>query len=1128
MLQARESTVSLIGAFVRHRNAANLLMTVLVLFGVFALVKLNTQFFPTITTSSITVSISWPGSSAEDVEANILAAVEPELRFLDSLDEVTSYAREGGGTISLDFIEGTDMQKALSDVEQAVSSITTLPDDADTPEVSFAAYYDNVARIALRGPFTEQALKIFAKDIRDDLIARGIDKVTITGMRDEEYLVEVPEENLRRLNLTVADIASRIEENSEDIPAGNLTGAVERQVRAVADTSDPMDIAKIAVKTFPSGEKVRLADIGSVERNLDDDDVLGLSRKDPAIELRIQRAENSDTLEASAIVKGYLEEIRPQLPQSLELVMYNVSADRVEGRIMLLVKNGLGGLLIVIAVLFLFLNARVAFWVAAGIPVAIMATLGIMWGLGQSINMISCFALIMMLGVIVDDAIVVGEHTATLSSRGEPPITAAILGANTMFWPIIAAGTTTIAAFGPILMLGDTMGQIMGVLPVVVIAVVIASLLECFFVLPGHLAHSLNSKPGWSWWRVIFVGAVPAVFLLTIAVADPASIAPWLKPLAASIGGLKQTFGFTFELALMVALFGLALALETLLMIIRQRKERMGLDHNDRGGFREAFDRGFAWFRDKPVQSFLRATFKYRYITVAVAISTLILSVGMMQGGRVGFTFFPSPESENIRASITFHSGISEQKARENIGLIEDALYEVASDLSGGDPNSLIEATFTTLGQSGNNRGDNVARLNVQLTSSEVRDVRTPTIVTAWRKAIPQKPELSRIAIQQTRGGPPGKDLDIRLTGTSLANLKEAADILQVALSGFPGVTGVEDDLPYGKPELVLALTDRGRALGFTVESAARQVRYAIEGAIPRRFAEGDEEITVKVRQTNNGEGLAGLRDLYLRSPDGEFVPMTEVVSLRDKQGYSLILRRDGKITVSVVADVDPDVTSRAEISSKLEESTLPNLQDLYNIDYTFDGRAKEQSAAFSDLMLGAVLAVAIIYLILAAVFASYTRPLAVMSIIPFGIVGAIVGHYLLGFKLTILSIIGLLGMAGILVNNSIILVARFEDRLSLGNSLEDAAVGASMDRLRAIILTSCTTIGGLSPLLFETSVQAQFLMPMAITVVFGLAASTLLVLVIVPALIGIGNDVSSFLSLRGGQGSDGHVEPAE
>ncbi|OKL42603.1 efflux RND transporter permease subunit [Pseudovibrio exalbescens] len=1128
MLQARESTVSLIGAFVRHKNAANLLMTVLILFGVFALVKLNTQFFPTITTSTITVSISWPGSSAEDVEANVLAAIEPELRFLDSLDEITSYAREGGGTVVLDFLEGTDMQQALSDTEQAVSAITTLPEDADTPEVTFAAYYDNVARIALRGPFSEQALKVFAKDIRDDLIARGIDKVTIEGMRDEEYLVEIPEEHLRRLNLTVADIAGRIQENTEDVPAGNLTGAVERQVRAVADTTQPEDIADIAVKTFESGEQVRINDIGQVRKALDDDDVLGLSRGNPAIELRIQRAENSDTLVSSAIVKEYLEEIRPQLPQSLELVMYNVSADRVEGRIMLLVNNGLTGLFIVVAVLFLFLNARVAFWVAAGIPVAIMATLGIMWGLGQSINMISCFALIMMLGVIVDDAIVVGEHTATLHSRGEPPVTAAILGANTMFWPIIAAGTTTIAAFGPILMLGDVMGQIMGVMPMVVIAVVIASLLECFFVLPGHLAHALNARPGWSWWRVIFIGAVPSVLLLSIATADPAELGNWLQPLARAVAGPTQTFGFVFDLALICAFFAIALAIETLLLKLRRRHALSGRSINERGRFREAFDRGFEWFRDHPVHVFLHATFKYRYITVAVAISTLILSVGMMQGGRVGFTFFPSPESENINASIYLHSGVSEEEARRNIGIIEDALYQVAADLSGGDPNQLIEATFTTLGKNGRNRGDNVARMGVQLTSSEVRSVRTPEIVSAWRAAIPDLPALSRLAIQQSRGGPPGKDLDARLTGTSLVELKEAADELQVALSGFPGVSGIEDDLPYGKPELVLSLTDRGRALGFTVESAARQVRSAIEGSVPRRFADGDEEITIKVRQAKDGEGLSGLRNLYLKSPAGEFVPMTEVVSLRDKQGYSLILRRDGKITVSVVADVDPEVTSRGEITAKLAETTMPALEDRYGIEYTFGGRAEEQRAAFSDLLLGAGVAIALIYLILAAVFASYTRPLAVMSIIPFGIVGAIMGHYLLGFKLTILSIIGLLGMAGILVNNSIILVARFEDRLETGDTLEEAAVGASKDRLRAIILTSCTTIGGLSPLLFETSVQAQFLMPMAITVVFGLAAATLLVLVIVPALIGIGNDVSRFLSLRGGSGRGGHPEPAE
>jgi multidrug efflux pump subunit AcrB len=497
-----------------------------------------------------------------------------------------------------------------------------------------------------------------------------------------------------------------------------------------------------------------------------------------------------------------------------------------------------------------------------------------------------------------------------------------------------------------------------------------------------------------------------------------------------------------------------------------------------------------------------------------VAIAAMVLAVGLVRGGRVGFTFFPSPEAENLTASIFFHAGIPEAEAIAGIGRIEQALKDAEADLTRDNGETLVEATYATLGRAGNNRGDNVANITVQLSRSEDRTVRTPDIVRAWRAALPAIPGTSRIAVAERRGGPPGRDLDVRLTGTSLQDLKAAAEELQEELSAFPGTSAVEDDLPFGKPELLVELTPRGRALGFTVESAARQIRNAFEGNIARRFAEGDEEVAVRVKQVFDADGTAALRQLSLRTPAGEFVPLTEVVNLTDAQGFSVILRRDGRTVVSVVADVDSTITSNNQIIAELTSEFLPALARKYGLEYSFAGRAEEQSNAFSDLLTGVMMAVAGIYIILAAIFGSYSRPIVVMSIIPFGIVGAIVGHYLMGFNLTILSMIGLLGLAGILVNNSIILVARFEERLSAGEALDSAAIGSSCDRLRAVLLTSMTTIGGLLPLMFETSLQAQFLLPMAITIVFGLATATALVLVLVPALVMIGDDIGRIVYL--------------
>lgn len=459
-------------------------------------------------------------------------------------------------------------------------------------------------------------------------------------------------------------------------------------------------------------------------------------------------------MKAAQIVDDYLAEISPQLPQSLELLKYDVRADAVKGRITLLVENGLTGLVLVVGILFLFLNSRIAFWVAAGIPVAMMATLGIMWLMNESINMISMFALIMMLGVIVDDAIVVGEHTATRQAMGDTPEDAAIIGASTMLAPIFAASATTIAAFLPILLISDVLGQIMGTLPVVVVAVVLASVIECFLILPGHLSHALGSRPGWSWWRVAIFAAAPAFFLTGLVTQPDLSVPPFLDVIDDPLRALKDAVGiFAFEVILIASCFFLAVAIETLLAALRRGKRR------DQGAerpslFRRGFDGGFNWIRDYPFRALVSAAVHWRYVTFAIAIAALILAVGLVRGGRVGFTFFPSPEAENLTASVFFHAGIPEEQAIEGILTIEKALKDAEANLTEGTDQSLVKATYVTLGSAGNNRGDNIASISVQLTLSEERTVRTPEIVRAWRAALPAIPGTSRIAIAERRGGP--------------------------------------------------------------------------------------------------------------------------------------------------------------------------------------------------------------------------------------------------------------------------------------------------------------------------------------------------------------------------------------
>ena len=1048
----------LIGAFARHPTAPNLAMVILILLGVFALDRLNRQFFPDFEVPMIVVTVAWPGASAEDAEANILDVLEPELRFIDNIEEVASYAREGSATITLEFSPTADMQKAQSDVEQAVSRVTTLPEDAEQPLISRATLYDPIADIRITGPFSERVLKGYAKKLRDGLLNAGIDSVVLTGARDEEIWIKVREEELRRLGLTLDEVARVVRENTQDQPAGILEGESELQLRAKSDRKTPEAIAELEIKSLPTGQKVLLRDVADVSTRFERNGVITVSQGQKAVGLRVQRALTADTLETMKIMKEYLAQSRAEYPPTLDIKVYNVRGELVEQRLGILITNGLQGLALVLIALFVFLNARVAFWTAAGIPVALLATLFIMWLSGQSINMVSMFALIMMLGIIVDDAIVVGEHASTLEDRGMPRLAASQQAAHIMFAPVTAASLTTAAAFLPMFFIADRIGDILRGIPLVVLAALLASLIECFLILPGHLRHGRASAKGPS---------------------------------------------------------------------------RM----------RRAIDGGVDFLRERLFSPFVRVAYDWRYTTVAVLIASFILALGMMAGGRVKFVFFPRLEPETILAAVNFAPGVPRDQQIAAVTRIEAALFEAEKALlerkkketsgTGGDSETeetnLVDASLAVLGKSGRSQGDNLAEISGQLTPSEVRSIRTNEVLREWRGRIPPIAGVERVAVFGQRSGPPGRDVDVRLQNGTIETLKAAAEELKQRLTAFAGVSAIEDDLPYGKQELVFTLTPRGRALGFTDATVGRQLRNAFEGAIATRFARGDEEITVRVSREQELAGIAALENVYLSTQDGTRVPLSEVVDIRERQNFALVRRSQGVRTVAVTADLDTDIATTEEILDRLEkDGIMAELAAKYGITYYYSGRAEERRDSFKDLRSGSLLALALIYIILAWVFASYAKPFAVMAIIPFGFVGAVAGHYIMGYDITIISMIGLLGLTGILVNDSIVLVSRLGQRLRAGDDLRSAAIGAAKDRLRAVILTSLTTIGGLTPLIFETSRQAQFLIPLAITIVFGLAGATVLVLVLVPALVGIGGDISALAGRITRLYTSPRTEPAE
>jgi multidrug efflux pump subunit AcrB len=1026
----------MIGIFARHPTAANLLMIMMLLAGVISITRQNTQFFPDFSIEFVTVVVVWPGASASDAEANIVEALEPELRQIDDVKNVLGTAKEGVGTIAVEFYPDADMQAGLSAVETAVAQVTTLPEDAEQPVIKRIVFYDTVSRILVSGPFPEASLKVIAKRFKEDLLARGIDKVTLFGARDEEIIVEVDQATLMRLDLTLADIAKVIGESSQDMPSGDTTGANEIQIRSIGLKTDAAGLRDIEIAARDSGERILLRDIATVRDGFDHGQPVGVRGGERAIELHIQRSVGNDALELAETVNAYIAEIQPTLPPTLRVEMYDVAASLIQERINLLLRNGLGGLVLVLGVLFLFLNARVAIWVAVGIPVALMAAMAVMLATGQSINMVSLFALIMMLGIIVDDAIVVGEHAMARRLGGAGPLESAENGARRMLPPVTAASLTTIAAFVPVMLVSGEMGEILAAIPLVAIAVLVASLIECFLVLPGHLRGALVRPP------------------------------------------------------------------------------------EEASGFRRAINTRFDRMRDGPFRRLVALAVQWRYTTMALAVAVLIVSVGLVMGGRLQFVFFPSPEGDIMQADFSFAPGTPAARSQEMIDELERALAEADAKLTGADGDSVVDLTAGKIGASVSQAGaaqqatgDHRGGVHVELKPSEHRSVRTPDMITAWRAEIDDLPGLETLTIRERQGGPPGRDLDIRLSGGSVETLKKASLETRDLLTGYGGVSDVNDDLPWGKNELVLEVTPRGRTLGFTTESVGRQVRNAFEGAIAKRFPRGDEEVVVRVQYPRGTVAAHSLRDLYLRSPTGAEVPLSEVASLREDRGFAIIRREDGVREVAITAEIDEAVTNPTELVASLSDGPLAEIADRYEVGYRFAGKAEEQGETFADMGLGAMIGFSAIYLILAWVFASYTRPIVVMAIIPFGFIGAAFGHLLLGFDLSLLSIIGLLGLSGIVVNDSIILVSTIDERLSAGEDVFEAIIQGACDRFRAVLLTSLTTIGGLLPLLSETSLQAQFLKPMALTIVFGLLASTFLVLFVVPSLIAIQADFRRLVS---------------
>lgn len=1016
------SGAGLIRTFIRHKVAANILMIMMLIAGFWALNKLERQSEPDFEVPGIYVGTVWPGASADDIDRGIIEAMEREVRFLDGVDEVTGRSREGIGELFINFKHGTDMAKALSEAESAINNITTLPQGAERPTINRFTITDELMELAIAGPLPEPALRALAKQVRDGVVAQGVDRVYMTGLRDAEIWVEVPAAELERLDTTLGAVAQRLAQSSIDVPSGTLSGSIEKQMRSMGQQDNAAGVAELTLRVDEEGRRLTLGDIAKVTDSFEERGVIGRRNGNPAINLSLQTSKNGNLIEITERVDAYLEKLRPTLPPGVTVESYDRNSDALQDRIGMLMDNAVGGMILVMAVLVVFLRPWVTFWIAIDILVSFAVTFAIMMFIGQSINMMSLFALIMMTGIICDDAIVVAEYGQTLADKGMDPAKAVERAASRMFWPVTAAAITTIAAFAPMLMMQGTTGQYVLPLPAISIAVILASLVGCFLMLPSHMRHALEKGK-----------------------APPSKL-------------------------------------------------------------RASFDEKFAAFRDGPFTRAIAWTTHNRGVTVASAIAVMMLTIGLQAGGHVNFVFMPQPEGNQAQLNLLFSPGTPREVVEKQIDEAEHALYRV-EEAYGLPRGEIVKMTLGKLGVTTGNRlpeqvGDYIGSMVVEFSMADNRDQRLPDIMKKWEAETKLLPGIDQVIFSSEQDGFGGDGFGFRLVHDDPYVLKAASEELKKIIMTYGGVSGARDNLPAGKPELVVKVTPRGEALGFTTENVGRQLRDALDGAIAKRFARGDEEVTVRVRLPKVDQTDELLNSLKLRSPTGMQVPLADVVELSERPGLSRVLRNKGQRTVSIFAEVDPHKGNSGKIREEIEKDHLPGIMQKYGVKQDQNDGSRQEEQFWADFMMGMLVSLMSIYLVLAWIMGSFSRPWAVLMIIPFSVAGTIFGHWVMGADMNIWSYIAIMGMAGVLVNDSIQVVSSIDDRIAAGEAVESAVVHGAAERLRQVALTSLTTIFGLLPLMLETAFQAAFLVPMAITFVFGIGTATVLVLLLMPALL--------------------------
>ncbi|MBD3220764.1 AcrB/AcrD/AcrF family protein [bacterium] len=1036
--------------FAENHVAANLLMLVIVVSGLVAILTITQEVFPETDLDMITASVVFLGGTPSEVEEGICIKIEEAVQGVDGIKKITSTASEGIGTVTIELDSGTDKQKAYDDVKSEIDRIITFPENTEKPVVTLVEARRPVMDIIVYGDTDERSLKVLADRVRDDLMTTaGITYAEVAGTRPYEISIEVSEAALRAHGLTLGAVAQAVRTNSLDLPGGKVkTEGGEILVRTKGQRYTGEQFADIVAISTPDGSRVMLSELATIRDGFEDVDLRTRMDGMPAALVSVYRSGDENVLDVASAVKGYVAEQREALPEGISLAIWRDRSSIYRDRMNLLLKNGLLGLALVFGVLAATMQFRLAFWVALGIGISFLGAFWVLPWFGVTLNMISLFAFILSLGIVVDDAIVVGENIFARRERGEDPQTAARRGVLEVGGPVTFAVLTTVAAFSPLLNVEGMMGKFMQPMAVVVIAVLLFSLVESLLILPAHLT------------------TVKKVRLQGSTVPEN----------------------------------------------LRDRPGMAGWFHRSKHLVSERLE----WFVDAVYRKHLAWSLNNRVIVMAIATAIMLITLGWAGAGHIKFTFMPKIESDTVTAALTLPQGTTMQDATEAAERLEASLEsvreELRAELSEQTPAQVI-AVQTTIGEQprasggagpmASNTGGSGAHLlevSAELLPGDERTVKATDVARRWREATGPIPEAVELSFASDLFSA-GKPIQIQLASPITGDLVAAAQDLKDELATYPGVTDISDSFREGKVELKLDLKPEARTLGLSLRDLADQVRRGFYGAEVMRIQRGRDEVKVMVRYPERERtSLAFVEDMRVRTPQGAEVPFTRVARMEIGRGYASIDRADRQRIVNVFGDVDQEKANASEVIASLEAGALPELLARYpGLSYDLEGQEREMAESMRSLGIGFALAVFVIYSLLAVVFRSYLQPLLVMSAIPYGIVGAVWGHVLMGWDLTLLSMFGVVALAGVVVNDSLLMIDFINRARRLGLPVQQAILDSGVRRFRPIILTSVTTFLGLTPLLLETSLQAQFLIPMAISLGFGVLFATGITLLLVP-----------------------------